>query len=165
MPTLRTSSRISSMKKMRSQQDAITLALGCQITIDALYYMVISVGIKALWALHDGDEDTMWQIIDGSVSEISSSLPINALTDTASIYYRAELAGYNVAFERWLKLSKYAADKFPTMGQSFADIHAALAHAMAGNNEYLDKLIGGNTGFAGDTVPAVASSLEGRIRK
>ena len=27
------------------------------------------------------------------------------------------------------------------MGQSFADIHAALAHAMAGNEEYLKKLI------------------------
>ena len=44
------------------------------------------------------------------------------------------------------------------MGQSFADIHAALAHAMAGNDEYLKKLIEGNTGFAGDTVPAVATA-------
>ena len=112
---------------------------------------------QAIWALHDGDEDTMWQIVDSSVSqEISSSLPINALTDTASIYYRAELAGYNVAPERWLKLSEYAADKFPTMGQSFADIHATLAHAMAGNDEYLNKLIEGNAGFAGDIVPALA---------
>ena len=101
----------------------------------------------------------MWQIVDSSVSQdSSSSLPINALTDTASIYYRAELAGYNVASERWLKLSEYAADKFPTMGQSFADIHAALAHAMAGNDEYLNKLIEGNAGFAGDTVPAVATA-------
>ena len=114
---------------------------------------------QALWALHDGDEDTMWQIVDNSVSqEISSSLPINALTDTASIYYRAELAGYNIASERWLKLSEYAADKFPTMGQSFADIHAALAHAMVGNDEYLNKLIKGNTGFAGDIVPTVAKA-------
>ena len=44
------------------------------------------------------------------------------------------------------------------MGQSFADIHAALAHAMAGNNDYLSKLIDGNTGFAGDIVPAVAKA-------
>ena len=114
---------------------------------------------QALWALHDGDEDTMWQIVDGSVSqEISSSLPINALTDTASIYYRAELAGYNVASERWLKLSEYAADKFPDMGQSFADVHAALAHAMAGNEEHLSKLTEGNSGFAGDIVSPVAKA-------
>ena len=44
------------------------------------------------------------------------------------------------------------------MGQSFADIHAALAHAMAGNKEYLSKLIDGNIGFAGDIVPAVAKA-------
>jgi len=44
------------------------------------------------------------------------------------------------------------------MGQSFADIHAALAHAMAGNEECLNKLIDGNIGFAGDIVPAVAKA-------
>jgi len=114
---------------------------------------------QALWALHDGDETSMWAFVDSSVSqEKGSSLPINALTDTASIYYRAELAGYNVSTERWLKLSEYAAQKFPTMGQNFADIHAALAHAMAGNEEYLNKLIDGNSGFAGDIVPAVAKA-------
>ena len=114
---------------------------------------------QALWALYDGDETSMWALVDASVSqEKGSSLPINALTDTASIYYRAELAGYNVSTERWLKLSEYASQKFPTMGQSFADIHAALAHAMAGNEEYLSKLIDGNSGFAGDIVPAVAKS-------
>lgn len=112
---------------------------------------------KALWALHDNDEMGMWEIIDASVShENTSSVPINALTDTASIYYRAELAGYTIPPERWLKLSKYAAQKFPQMGQSFADIHAALAHAMAGHEKYLVKLIEGNNGFAGDIVPAVA---------
>ena len=114
---------------------------------------------QALWALQDGDESVMWKIVDDAVSQDnSSSLPINALTDTASIYYRAELAGYRVSSERWHKLSEYAADKFPIMGQSFADVHAALAHAMAGNDEYLNKLIEGNTGFAGDTVPAVATA-------
>jgi len=114
---------------------------------------------QALWALHDGDETSMWELVDSSVSqEKGSSLPINALTDTASIYYRAELAGYTVSSDRWKNLSKYAAEKFPNMGQSFADIHAALAHAMAGNEEYLSKLIDGNSGFAGDIVPAVAKA-------
>ena len=101
----------------------------------------------------------MWKVVDAAVSqEKGSSLPINALTDTASIYYRAELAGYNVSSERWLELSEYAAEKFPNMGQSFADMHAALAHAMAGNNDHLSKLIDGYNGFAGDIVPAVAKA-------
>ena len=114
---------------------------------------------QALWALQDGDESAMWYIVDDAVSQVNtSSLPINALTDTASIYYRAELAGYKVSSERWRKLSEYAADKFPIMGQSFADVHAALAHAMAGNEEYLSKLIEGNSGFAGDIVSPVAKA-------
>ena len=114
---------------------------------------------QALWALQDGDESVMWRIVDDAVSQVNTtSLPINALTDTASIYYRAELAGYTVPSERWHKLSEYAADKFPTMGQSFADVHAALAHAMAGNEEYLNKLIEGNSGFAGDIVSPVAKA-------
>ncbi len=114
---------------------------------------------QALWALQDGDERVMWKIVDGAVSQVNtSSLPLNALTDTASIYYRAELAGYKVSSERWYKLSEYAADKFPIMGQSFADVHAALAHAMAGNEEYLSKLIEGNSGFAGDIVSPVAKA-------
>jgi hypothetical protein len=114
---------------------------------------------QALWALQDGDESVMWNIVDDAVSQVNtSSLPINALTDTASIYYRAELAGYKVSSERWRKISEYAADKFPIMGQSFADVHAALAHAMAGNEEYLGKLIEGNSGFAGDIVSPVAKA-------
>ena len=114
---------------------------------------------QALWALQDGDENLMWKIVDDAVSHVNtSSLPINALTDTASIYYRAELAGFKVSSERWYKLSEYAADKFPIMGQSFADVHAALAHAMAGNEEYLIKLIEGNSGFAGDIVPPIAKA-------
>ena len=114
---------------------------------------------QALWALHDGDESTMWEIVDAAVSQKNtSSLPINALTDTASIYYRAELAGFSVSSERWLNLSQYAADKFPNMGQSFADVHSALAHAMAGNGDQLSKLINGKRGFAGDLVSPVAKA-------
>ena len=114
---------------------------------------------QALWALHDGDESTMWEIVDAAVSQKNtSSLPINALTDTASIYYRAELAGFSVSSERWLNLSQYAADKFPNMGQSFADVHSALAHAMAGDEDQLSKLINGKNGFAGDIVSPVAKA-------
>ena len=101
----------------------------------------------------------MWETIDTSVSpENGTSLPLNALTDTAAIYYRAELAGYNVDAERWMKLSEYAAQSFPNMGQSFADIHAALSHAMAGNDECLQRYIKGTNGFAGDLVPHVAKA-------
>ena len=114
---------------------------------------------EALWALQDGDEIKMWSTIDSSVSpEKGTSLPLNALTDTAAIYYRAELAGYKVDTKRWSRLSEYAVQNFPNMGQSFADVHASLSHAMAGNDEYLQKYIEGKNGFAGDIVPSAAKA-------
>ncbi|MDA7592264.1 tetratricopeptide repeat protein [Rhodobacteraceae bacterium] len=114
---------------------------------------------EALWALQDGDEAKMWETIDNAVSpENGTSLPLNALTDTAAIYYRAELAGYKVDAKRWSSLSEYAVQNFPNMGQSFADVHAALSHAMAGNDEYLQKYIDGGNGFAGDIIPCIAKA-------
>ncbi len=112
---------------------------------------------KALWALHDGDEAAMWDAVDAGVwPGSSSSLPINALTDSASILYRAELAGISVPKEKWHALSNFAAQFFPKNGQSFADIHAALCHAMAGEGERLARIGEDTTGFAGDLVQPVS---------
>lgn len=111
----------------------------------------------ALWALHDGDEAGMWAVIDAGVGPKSAKgLPINVLTDTAAILYRAELAGLSVVPERWSALSDYAAQFFPETGQSFADMHAALAHAMAGNGDRLAYVGDTAKGFAGDLVKPVA---------
>jgi len=111
----------------------------------------------ALWALQDGDEAAMWAAVDAGVGpDTGHSLPINVLTDTAAICYRAQLAGLAVAPERWAALSDYAAQYFPTTGQSFADMHAALAHAMAGQGDRLAQIAEGAQGFAGDLVQPVA---------
>lgn len=111
----------------------------------------------ALWALHDGDAAAMWAAIDAGVGpEAAKGLPINVLTDTAAILYRAELAGIAVAPDRWTSLSAYAAQFFPETGQSFADMHAALAHAMAGNGDRLAYISDTAKGFAGDLVKPVA---------
>ncbi|MDP5216551.1 tetratricopeptide repeat protein [Ruegeria sp. 2205SS24-7] len=111
----------------------------------------------ALWALHAGDEEAMWQAVDSGVAPgAAKGLPINVLTDTAAILYRAELAGIAVEPRRWSVLSDYAAQNFPETGQSFADIHAALAHAMAGEGARLAKIAETAKGFAGDLVRPVA---------
>ncbi|MEO9576328.1 MAG: tetratricopeptide repeat protein [Tateyamaria sp.] len=111
----------------------------------------------ALWALHDGDEEAMWTAVNSGVRPGSTeSLPINVLTDTAAILYRAEMAGIQVAPERWKELSEFASKYFPATGQSFADIHAALCHAMAGDGERLAHIAETATGFAGDLVRPVA---------
>lgn len=120
----------------------------------------------ALWSLSIGDTDRMWAIVDGAVGpEVSKGLPINIVTDMAAIYFRAELAGQTVPSERWQKLAAYIARKFPNPGQSFVDIHAALAHAMAGNADDLAKYTDQPKGFASDLVRPIAQAWQGIVRQ
>ena len=112
----------------------------------------------ALWTLESGDAEALWPLLDTHVGPggAKGSLPLNMLTDTAALLYRAELAGFTVDPARWQAISEYAARHFPDPGQSFADMHAALAHAMAGQGERLAKLTEARTGFAADLVAPVA---------
>ena len=111
----------------------------------------------ALWALHDGDEATMWKAIDAGVGPGSAKgSPINVLNDTAAILYRAELAGLSVDPDRWTTLSDYAVRFFPDTGHSFADMHAALSHAMAGKGDRLARISESRNGFAADLVQPLA---------
>ena len=114
---------------------------------------------SALWALHDGEIDAVWAETDAAIGVGGSKgLPINTLTDTAAIYHRAALMGYDVTQERWKTLSAFATQFFPNPGQSFADMHAALAHAMAGDGDALAKLSESPNGFAGDLVAHIAKA-------
>ena len=101
----------------------------------------------------------MWAAIDAGVGPgAAKGLPINVLTDTAAILYRAEMAGLSVDPVRWSALSDYAERFFPETGQSFADMHAALSHAMAGNGDRLAHISDTAKGFAGDLVKPLAQA-------
>ncbi len=114
----------------------------------------------ALWALEQGDIDRMWAVIDADLSpDHTVSPPLNVMTDMASILYRAERRGVPVAPERWQRVSAYASEYFPNPGLSFADVHAALAHAMAGRSEALTKIIGNARGPAADIVRDLAQAF------
>ncbi len=120
----------------------------------------------ALWALHGGDAAAMWDAVDTRVGPgVAKGLPINVLTDTAAILYRAEIAGMPVEPDRWKALSDYAVRFFPETGQSFADFHAALSHAMAGEGERLARIAEGAKGFAGDLVRPVARAWDAIARE
>jgi len=113
----------------------------------------------ALWSLETGDVAGMWARVDGAVQPGASlNLPINILTDTASILNRADLAGVAVPKERWADVSAYATRFFPKTGLAFIDIHAALAHAMAGETDELERIIATATGPAGDLVTQVSAA-------
>lgn len=113
----------------------------------------------ALWAIEQGDPDRMWQMVDDSVTpDVAQGMPINILTDTASILYRAELLGEKVAPERWTKISDYAKQFFPKTGIGFVDVHAAIAHAMAGDSDALKTIEANARGPAADLVREFAQA-------
>ncbi|VAV92812.1 Bll1294 protein, partial [hydrothermal vent metagenome] len=115
----------------------------------------------ALWAMAGGDVKTMWQVIDADIAPGAAWGPaINVLTDMAAILYRAEMAGHEVPPERWQAISAYASQCFPTPGIAFADVHAALAHAMAGNGAALTRIITDAKGPAADIVRSISSGFE-----
>jgi len=75
------------------------------------------------------------------------------------LLYRAERRGVVVGADRWAEVSGFLAEKFPKPGLAFADVHAALAHAMAGNLEGLARIIEGARGPAGDLVRVLAEAF------
>ena len=107
----------------------------------------------ALWAMEQGDTDRAWEVFDADVRPDGAwGPPINVLTDAASFLMRAEMAGGPPQPERWRQVSAYARKIFPEPGIAFADMHAALAHAMAGDGEALEKVISDAKGPAGELV-------------
>ena len=114
----------------------------------------------ALWALAEGDVATMWEVVDADVAPDGAWGPaINVVSDMAAILYRAELTGIEVAPERWSKISDFASQFFPNSGIAFVDSHAAIAHAMAGRPDAINKLISGAKGPAGDVVITLAEGF------
>ena len=115
---------------------------------------------RALWAMGEGDTTRMWQIVDADIAPPQDHAPaINVLTDLAALLFRAELAGHEVAPERWQTASDFARAKFATPGVAFADVHAALAHAMAGEGEALSRLIAEARGPAADLVAGLGRAF------
>ena len=104
----------------------------------------------ALWAMEEGDWDRAWEVYDTDVRPDGAwGPPINVLTDAASFLMRSEFAGGPSQAERWRQVSAYASKLFPEPAIAFADMHAALAHAMAGDSEALEKVIKDAKGPAG----------------
>jgi len=114
----------------------------------------------ALWALERGETERAWQIIDGSVRPAQASgPPLNILTDTASFLMRSELAGEARRPDLWCEVSAYAQKIFPNPGIAFADVHAGLAHAVAGESDALEKVIKDAKGPARDLVAKMSEAF------
>lgn len=115
----------------------------------------------ALWSLATGDADQMWAIVDADVApDVNLGAPINVLTDTASLLLRAQLAGERVDPARWQAVSAYARQCFPKPGLGFVDVHAAIAHAMAGEGDALARILRDARGPVADLTRACAEGFE-----
>ena len=115
----------------------------------------------ALWKLGAGEVDSVMALIDEHiVPEVNQGFPLIVLCDYAAILYRMGLAGVDVPAERWRAVAEYAHEHFPRTGLAFADVHAAVAYAMAGDGEALSAIIANPKGPAGDVVKEVATAFQ-----
>jgi hypothetical protein len=114
----------------------------------------------ALWNLDLGRHDAAWAVYDAHVRPGGAwGPPLNVLTDGASFLFRAELAGAPRAVDRWREMADYARTSFPRPGLAFADAHAALAYAMAGDDAAMASLVANARGPAADMVAALAGGF------
>ena len=98
----------------------------------------------ALFAVARGDLDTAWAVYCDRIAPGASwGPPMNTLTDSSSLLWRAELAGAPHNDDAWRDVSEYARTTFPKAGIPFADAHTALACAAAGDTFALDDLARG----------------------
>ena len=114
----------------------------------------------ALWAMQRGDLGGAWEIYDAWLRPgVCRGPGINQVTDAASFLFRAGLAGAKVEGELWGEVSAVTAEVFPAPGVAFIDLHAGLAHAMAGDGEKLARLVEGVRGPAGGVVAAASGGF------
>jgi tetratricopeptide (TPR) repeat protein len=131
----------------------------CEYPRPALLHGHLSWHI-ALWHIALGERQQAWDIYCEHLRPgASSGPPINTLSDAASFLFRAEIAGETRRAALWREVSAYAARWFPSPGIAFADAHAALAHACAGNGEALARLIDGAKGPAGEIVAQLSRAF------
>jgi hypothetical protein len=120
----------------------------------------------ALWALETGDAAAAWDIYaDALAPGAAWGPPINVLTDCASFLCRAEIAGEARRDDLWSGIAGYASTWFPNSGVAFADMHSALAFAMAGDGDALARIVEAPKGAAADMLGAAAAGLAAFARR
>ncbi|HEV2099814.1 MAG TPA: tetratricopeptide repeat protein [Stellaceae bacterium] len=116
---------------------------------------------RALWSLEIGHRERAWEIYRTSLKPGAAwGPPLNVLTDCASFLLRADMAGETVDPTRWSEIADFAAHWFPNSGMIFADVHSALAFAMAGRRDVLQSLIDRPQGPAADILVPIARGFD-----
>jgi len=120
----------------------------------------------ALWSLETGRHERAWQIYRRALEPGAAwGPPLNVLTDGASFLVRAEMAGGTVEPALWSEIADYADRWFPNSGVIFADVHSALAFAMAGRRDALQRIIDDPKGPAADILAPMARGFDAFARR
>jgi hypothetical protein len=120
---------------------------------------------RALWSLETGRRERAWEIYNTMLKPGAAwGPPLNVLTDCASFLLRAEMAGEAVDPGLWGEIADFAGRWFPNSGMTFADIHSALAFAMAGRRDALQGIIDNPQGPAADILVPIARGFDAFAR-
>lgn len=121
---------------------------------------------RALWSLETGRRERAWEIYRTSLKPGAAwGPPLNVLTDCASYLVRADMAGETVDPVLWNEIADFAGRWFPNSGMIFADVHGALAFAMAGRRDALHAIIDSPQGPAADILARIARGFDAFARK
>jgi hypothetical protein len=121
----------------------------------------------ALIALERGDAESALAIYEGQVQPVvSQGMPINVVTDSASLLWRISTYGHQVPDNLWQQISEFADRSFPKAGHAFIDAHMLIIAAATANNAALkqrvadlDEMVNSGSLGAGAVVPAIGRAL------
>lgn len=96
----------------------------------------------ALWELDRGDVGSAQARFRTHMHpDRSTAPPMPLLADAASFLWRCRLHDVGVQAQDWAAVAAFATRAFPAAGLAFADLHAAMADAAAGNPGALEDRI------------------------
>ncbi|MBA1154599.1 tetratricopeptide repeat protein [Microvirga mediterraneensis] len=118
---------------------------------------------SALGALERGDpEQALTIYADYIQPSVTSGMPVNVVSDTASFLWRLEAYGHTVPAGLWQDAAAYSEGFFQKAGLAFADVHRALIAAATGDKAAVEErvktqmdLIEAGALTAGPVVPAI----------
>jgi len=118
----------------------------------------------ALFELQAGDADAAFRLYSDVVApEVNRDPAVSILANAASFLWRWELAGNPGDPAQWQTMHAFVAKLFPRAGNAYADWHAALVEAAAGDGDALEARVRHMEDLArdgrypsGPVVPALA---------
>ncbi len=126
----------------------------------------------ALNALQRGEVERALDIYAESVRpSVSQGMPINIVTDGASLLWRIDAYGHGAPKALWSEVAAYARQAFPRPGHAFVDTHMALIEAAVGDGPALerriaalDDMVAAHRLTAGPVAPAIGRAARAFAR-